>query len=112
MGIYELRTYHLQSTLMGLPMHDRMEHHALPLLREHGADVVGVWETLVGADLPAHVILFRWRDLAHREEVLGTAYKDERFWEILRDTEARAGSQIVRSYDISLLSPATYSPLQ
>jgi len=109
---YELRQYQLTSTPMIGHMHDRMQNHILPLFERHDIQVAGAWEKVIGGGMPSYVWMIRWRDLAHREKAFASFYADERWWEVRRLTTERAGGEMVKNIDVSILQPAPYSPLR
>lgn len=108
---YELRQYQLTSSPMMAHMHDRMENHIIPLFTEHDMHVAGAWEKVVGGGMPAYVWMLQWRDLAHRERAFANFYADERWLRARQLTTERAGGEMVKNIDVSLLQPAPYSPL-
>jgi len=83
----------------------------LPLFKHHDLSLVGAWDGVIGASLPFHTYLLRWRDLAHREAAWSDFYADPRFDAARDEMNAQAGQTVVVSHDISILKSATYSPL-
>lgn len=110
--LHELRQYHLTSTPMMAHMHNRMETHIFPLFADHDMHVAGAWEKVIGSTMPSYVWMLRWRDMAHREEAFASFYADPRWVEARRITTEQAGGELLQSFDVSLLQPASYSPLQ
>ena len=108
--IYELRRYRLTTP----PMAEHFNAHMskmVPLFDEHDLSLVGAWDAVIGSDLPFHTYLLRWRDLGHREAAWASFYADPRFDAARDQMNERAGQTVVRSHDITILRPGTYSPL-
>jgi hypothetical protein len=109
--IYELRRYQLNTPPMAAHFNAHMET-MVPLFDDHGLSLVGAWDAVIGASLPFHTYMLRWPDLAHRESGWAEFYADPRF-DAARDAmNARAGQTVVLSHDITILNPASYSPLE
>jgi hypothetical protein len=104
--IHELRTYHLTSQPMMQHMHRRMEEHTLPLCAELGMPVLGAWETTIGSHMPAYTWMVGWDDISTREAKW--AEFGARFADARRESTEKAGGELVRSTDVSLLLPAPY----
>jgi hypothetical protein len=108
--IYELRRYYLSTPPMAEHFNAHMSN-MVPLFDEHDLSLVGAWDAVIGSDLPFHTYLLRWRDLGHREAAWASFYADERFDAARDEMNERAGQTVVRSHDITILRPGTYSPL-
>lgn len=106
--IYELRRYHLTSPPMTEHFNDHMGR-MMDLFDVHDLSVVGSWDAVIGSALPHHLYMLRWRDLAHRESSWASFYEDERFWSARDHMNQRAGGDVVRSHDITILRPGTYA---
>jgi len=102
--IYEHRTYYI------LP--GKMEEFVqtfgdiiLPLLKKHGAELIGSWQTEIGQG-NEFVYILAFRDLADRERFFKALRQDEEFKKYRQ-------SGIRVSYTLSkILQPTSYSPLQ
>lgn len=108
--IYELRRYQLASPPMTQHFNDHMSQ-MMELFETHDLSLVGSWDAVIGTSLPHHLYMLRWRDLAHRESAWASFYDDARFWEARDRMNERAGGDVVRSHDVSILKAGSYSPL-
>lgn len=79
----------------------------LPILEDHGFDLVGAWTVEIGDGGSADLLwLLRWRDLAHRQASLEAARLDPR-----NDAFRDAHLSLLQSTWSQLLKPTSFSPL-
>ncbi len=101
---YEARHYWLSAA--GAALFQRaFEEELLPVLRDHGFDLVGAWTVEVGEG-PQLVWMLRWRDLAAREVAYAAIRADERNAEF----RCRNLKHLVR-VESSILNAIPASPL-
>lgn len=105
---HELRTYRVASPNMSKHLHHRMETQMAGLFAEHGMRLVGVWEMAVGREMPTHMYMLAWRDLAERDAGWERFYADPRVTEMNEATYAAAGGDLFHDFDVALLKPAAY----
>lgn len=106
-GLHELRTIDL---LPQAPTaaHDVLARVDLPCLEAQGAQVLGVFDQVMGQQLPRAVVLLAWPDLASREAAWATHANDP----LVRAARAREqqehGAPLVGSAEAFLLRLAPY----
>ena len=108
--LYELRRYQLATPPMAELFNDHMARMT-DLFAEHDLSLVGSWDSVIASEMPFHLYMLRWRDLAHREAAWASFYADRRFDEARDHMNERAGQTVVRHHDVSILRPGSYSPL-
>jgi hypothetical protein len=106
--IFEERIYNI-------PPVSRVEHtkylgeQAVPTMVKHGAEFIGMWETVFG-QLNEVIVLLRWEDLAHREAGWMKIATDPDFKPSF--CEADSGiciTCLARSLKVNILKPTEYS---
>jgi hypothetical protein len=102
--VYELRNYWLSAA--GAALFQRgFEEELVPVLRDHGFDLVGAWTIEVGEG-PRLVWMLRWPDLAAREVAYTAIRADERNAQFRRrhlEHLVRVESEIMNSIPASPL---------
>ncbi len=80
--LYEVRHYWLSAA--GAALFQRaFEDELVPILRDHGFDLIGAWTVEVGEG-PRLVWMLRWPDLAARDTAYAAIRADERNAEFRR----------------------------
>jgi hypothetical protein len=100
--IYELRLYAIEFGRID-DMRRRVEDHLIHLFARHGIVPVRYWEAVSGPVLPRFVYLVPWVSDSEREAAWGAFYQDPE-WLRVR-TITNAGSQLVQSIEVRLLTP-------
>jgi hypothetical protein len=108
--IYELRRYQL-TTHPGV--REALNEHMvrmMPVFERHGIKMVGGWDSLIGGSLPFHAYILKWADLGDRMPAFDAFYADPEYQQSMVRMRDEAG-QVGTEYDVSILRPAAYSPL-
>lgn len=106
--LYELRIYDVAFGRMD-DMLARARNHLLRLFARHDIPVVGCWEALTGARVPAFSYLVAWRDDAHRQAGWSGFYADPDW--IRARAETNAGSELVeRGHSLFLARGRSWEP--
>ena len=105
--IYELQLYAIEFGRIG-DMRRRVEDHLIHLFARHGITPVRYWEAVSGPVLPQFVYLVPWNSDTKRETAWGEFYRDPE-WLRVR-TMTNAGSQLVWSIEVRLLTPEVIPP--
>lgn len=110
---FELRMYTVDPTRDGIgefrggidELHQRFREKEVELFEKHGAEIVGVWQSL---DNPRTLIwMLAYRDRAHREEVWA-AFNADPEWDELR----RKYFVPLERPSVFMMSATDYSPLK
>jgi hypothetical protein len=106
-GLHELRMIGLLP-LAPTAAHEALAHVDLPCVEAQGAQVLGVFDQVMGQQLPRAVVLLAWPDLATREAAWATHANDP----LMRAARARErqdhGAPLVGSTEAFLLRLAPY----
>ncbi len=103
--IYEHRTYHV---LPGKTQKFVEDFERVPkkLLEQHGAQLVGMWTTMLGGQSNEIVYILGWESLDHLGRGWSAIYGEESMVAYLQE-----GAR-VDHVDNKILRPVPYSPLQ
>lgn len=103
--LYEIRRYALSPSGAG-QFQSAFEAELVPVLREHGFDLLGVWTVEIGAG-PALVWMLRWPDLGRRDACYSAVRADP------RNQRFRAENlEHLTGVESTILSPTAISPLE
>lgn len=111
--IHQLRIYEIVEPNRAA-FHDRFRDHAARIMRRHGFDIRGMWETRSGASASSpgrleFAYLLAWTDEAAKEAGWAAFMGDPEWQEIRRETNARYGA-LVGAIEDRLLTPVPYAP--
>ena len=105
--IHQLRIYEIFEHNKAA-FHARFRDHAAPIMRQHGFDIVAMWETRT-AKRTEFVYVLAWPDEATKNAAWARFMASEEWKEIKRVTSAAHGT-LVGEIEDRLLMPTEYSP--
>ena len=108
MALFEYRCYEVVPGRLPA-LNKRFAEMTLGHFKNHGIEVVGFWEALVGTTNELHYLL-RFDDMAHREQAWG-AFQADPAWHRDREATERDGPIVARVRN-QFWRPTPYSPLQ
>jgi heme-degrading monooxygenase HmoA len=105
--IHELRIYEIFDHNKDA-FHMRFRDHAMRLMRDHGFQIVAMWEAQ-GDNGPEFVYLLAWPD----EEARQSAWRhfmDDAEWKRIKQETAAESGDLVGAIATRVLNPTDYSP--
>ncbi len=105
--IHQLRIYEIFEHNKAA-FHARFRDHAVRIMRRHGFDFVGLWETRT-PPRTEFVYILAWPDEATKTAAWRAFMADDEWKEIKRATASRHGD-LVGTIEDRLLHPAGYGP--
>ncbi|MGE0097241.1 MAG: NIPSNAP family protein [Hydrogenophaga sp.] len=106
-GLHELRMVDLLSQAAGAA-HDALVQVDLPCIEAQGAQVLGLFDQVMGQRLPRAVVLLAWPDLATREAAWTAHAVDPAVMRARTNEHQTHGAPLVGSTEAFLLRPAPY----
>jgi hypothetical protein len=106
-GLHELRMLDLLPQAAGAA-HDALAQVDLPCIEAQGAQVLGVFDQVIGQHLPRAVALLAWPDLATREAAWAAHAVDPAVQAARASERKTHGTALVGSAEAFLLRPAPY----
>ena len=101
--IYEQRIYNVSPAHRGKYI-KWLGEEALPIIVKHGAELITMWETLIG-ERNQVIVLLGWKDYNQRWESWNKIFNDTQFACLMETCFAN-------SVAISILGPTKYSPMK
>ncbi len=104
---HELLIQRVENGYLG-PAAEAMTQGLLPLLMDRGGMVLGVFEVVIGPDMPALVTFLAWLDQKTQEEAWRQLHVDTRLRDMHQSERQAYGRLLVRSRERYLLQPVSF----
>jgi len=86
-----------------------LEKTYLPALRQAGARIMAVFDMASGVRMPQVVLLYAWRDAAHRHEGWAAIESNEKIMAAWAAQRKELGHTIFTRAEVNLLEPSSYA---